>query len=72
LTLQSVRAEGLHVAGVVITPWPDAPTPMQRSNANTIAVLGDVEVATLAPLTGFSPAELARAGAALPYDRWLG
>jgi dethiobiotin synthetase len=71
LTLQSARAAGLHVAGVVITPWPEDPTPMQRSNANTIAVLGGVEVATLARLTTFSADQLARAGATLPYDRWL-
>jgi dethiobiotin synthetase len=71
LTLEAARAAGLAVAGVVLTPWPAAPTAMQRSNANTIAVLGGVEVATLPPLPGFSPAELARAGAGLPYDRWL-
>jgi dethiobiotin synthetase len=72
LTVQAVRAAGLHVAGVVITPWPEDPTPMQRSNANTITVLAEVDVATLAPLPGFSVDELARAGATLPYDRWLG
>jgi dethiobiotin synthetase len=71
LTVQSARIAGLHVAGVVITPWPEDPTPMQRSNANTIAALADVEVATLAPLPGFTVDELARAGATLPYDRWL-
>jgi dethiobiotin synthetase len=71
LTLQSARTAGLQVAGVVITPWPEQPTPMQRSNANTITVLGDVEVATLPHLAGFTPPELAAAGAALPYDRWL-
>jgi dethiobiotin synthetase len=71
LTLASIRGAGLRVAAVVITPWPDAPTPMQRSNANTIAALGDVEVTTLAPLPGFSVQELAHAGATLPYDRWL-
>lgn len=71
LTLQSARAAGLHVAGVVLTPWPRQPTPMHRSNLETIAVLGDVDVATLAMVPGFGVAELARAGATLPYDRWL-
>ncbi|WCB96030.1 ATP-dependent dethiobiotin synthetase BioD [Baekduia alba] len=71
-TLEAARAVGLHVAGVVVTPWPEEPTPMQRSNVNTIAVLGDVDVATLAPLPGFAVAQLARAGATLPYDLWLG
>jgi len=72
LTLEAARAAGLYVAAVVVTPWPADPSQMQRSNVNTIVALGDVEVATLAPLPGFSPDELARAGAGLPYDRWLG
>jgi dethiobiotin synthetase len=71
LTLESARGAGLEVAGVVLTPWPDAPTPMQRSNCNSIAVMGEVDVATLGPVPSFTPEELARAGAALPYDRWL-
>lgn len=71
LTVESVRATGLRVAGVVITPWPDAPTQMQRSNLNTIAVLGETDVATLPPITTFGVEELARAGRTLPYDRWL-
>lgn len=71
LTVESVRAAGLRVAGVVITPWPGDPTRMQRSNLNTIAVLGETDVATLPLLTAFSVGELARAGRTLPYDRWL-
>jgi dethiobiotin synthetase len=71
LTIEAVRAAGLTVAGVVITPWPDDPTQMQRSNLNTIAILGDVDVATLAPLPSFDVATLATAGATLPYARWL-
>lgn len=71
LTLESVRGAGLTVAGVVVTPWPDEPTPMQRSNAETIAALGDVEVATLPLLKDFSIASLAAAGAALPVAGWL-
>jgi dethiobiotin synthetase len=71
LTLESARGAGLEVAGVVLTPWPDAPTPMQRSNCNSIAVMGEVDVATLGPVPSFTPEELARAGATLPYDRWL-
>lgn len=71
LTLESVRGAGLTVAGVVVTPWPDEPTPMQRSNAETIAALGDIEVATLPLLKDFSIASLAAAGAALPVAGWL-
>ncbi|MCW2984063.1 MAG: bioD [Conexibacter sp.] len=71
LTLESARGAGLDVRAVVITPWPEEPTAMQRSNRDTIARLGDVEVATLARVPGFSPPELAVAGATLPYDRWL-
>lgn len=70
LTVEAIRAAGLTAAGVVITPWPDAPTQMQRSNLNTIAVLGDIDVAPLAPLPSFDVATLADAGRTLPYDRW--
>jgi dethiobiotin synthetase len=71
LTLEAARGAGLRVAGVVVTPWPGDPSPMYRSNANSIAVMGDVDVATLAPLSSFEVEELARAGRTLPYDRWL-
>ncbi|HWH92970.1 MAG TPA: dethiobiotin synthase [Baekduia sp.] len=71
LTLEAVRGAGLQVAGVVITPWPEAPTAMQRSNANTIEALASVAVATLPHVAGFTPAELAGAGAALPVQDWL-
>lgn len=71
LTLQAARAAGLEVRGVVLTPWPDAPDAIARSNRETIARIGQVEVATLAAVTGPTPAALAAAGAALPLDRWL-
>jgi dethiobiotin synthetase len=71
LTLEAARAAGLAVAGVVMTPWPDEPTAMQRSNRATVARLGGVDVATLPPLADGSPPSLAAGGAALPLDRWL-
>jgi dethiobiotin synthetase len=72
LTLEAARAAGLTVAGVVMTPWPDDPTVMARSNRETVARLGRVEVATLPLLPDGSPPSLATGGAALPLDRWLG
>ena len=71
LTLEAARAAGLAVAGVVFTPWSDAPSEMERSNAETVARLGAVEVATLPRLASGSPEELARGGAGLPLDAWL-
>jgi dethiobiotin synthetase len=71
LTLEAARAAGLTVAGVVMTPWPEQPTVMLRSNRDTVARLGDVEVATLRRLPDGSPAALATGGAGLPLDRWL-
>jgi dethiobiotin synthetase len=71
LTLEAARAAGLAVAGVVLTPWPEQPDVMERSNAETIARLGDVEVTTLPRLAAGTPELLARAGGALPLDRWL-
>ena len=68
LTIEAARAGGLTMAAVVMTPWPDEPTPMERSNRDTIALLGDVTVTGL-PRT--SPDRLAEAGAALPVQDWL-
>lgn len=68
LTAESARAAGLRVAGVVMTPWPDAPSEMERSNRATVERLGDVQVTGLAPTV---PDRLAEAGAGLPLDSWL-
>jgi dethiobiotin synthetase len=70
LTVEAARAAGLDVRAVVLTPWPSQPDVMQRSNADAIARLGGVEVATLAEV-GIAVDQLARAGATLPYARWL-
>ena len=72
LTLEAARAAGLHVAAVVMTPWPDEPGVLETSNRDTVARLGDVEVATLPAIESGDPALRAAAGAALPLDRWLG
>lgn len=71
LTIEAARGAGIDVRGVVLTPWPDAPSAMERSNATTIEALSGVGVSTLARLPGFSVDELASAGATLPYDHWL-
>jgi dethiobiotin synthetase len=71
LTIESARSAGLDVRAVVLTPWPAQPSVMQRSNRDTIARLGRVDVATL-PVVEPSPAELARAGAELPWGDWVG
>jgi dethiobiotin synthetase len=72
LTLQSARAAGLTVAAVVITPWPATPAAIETSNRETIAALGDVDVDVLASIAGPDAAQLAAAGATLPWRRWLG
>ncbi len=71
LTLRVARDAGLDVRAVVLTPWPDRPDAVALSNRDTIAELGDVEVACLRRVTGPEPAELADAGATLPWRRWL-
>jgi dethiobiotin synthetase len=68
LTLDSARAAGLRVVAVVLTPWPDDPGDVERSNKETIAMLGDVDVCTLPRTT---PDALAEAGRHLPVDAWL-
>jgi dethiobiotin synthetase len=71
LTLESARAAGLTVAGVVMTPWPAEPTVMEESNRATVARLGGIAVATLPRLPDGSPASLAAGGESLPLADWL-
>ena len=68
LTVEAARAAGLSVAGVVMTPWPDEPSAMERSNRETIERLSVIGVSAL-PLT--DPDTLAQAGASLPIAVWL-
>ncbi|MFI4991262.1 MAG: dethiobiotin synthase [Solirubrobacterales bacterium] len=72
LTLQTARAYGLDVRAAVITPWPEQPSRLERSNLETIRRFGCVEVDTLARAESAELAELARIGRALPWQRWLG
>jgi dethiobiotin synthetase len=71
LTLEAARARGLGVAGVVLTPWPTAPTELERSNMETIERLGAVPVSRLRELPGPDPGLLAEAGEELPLERWF-
>ncbi len=71
LTLESARAAGLQVRAVVLTPWAEQPDAIERSNRETIAALGEVEVAVLPRIATPTLAELTRAGHALAWRRWL-
>jgi dethiobiotin synthetase len=71
LTLQAARTAGLEVCAVVLTPWPAQPSAMERSNRDTIARLGDVEVATLDRVSSTELSALADAGERLPWRQWL-
>jgi dethiobiotin synthetase len=68
LTVAAARTAGLQVAGIVMTPWPAEPEPIELSNRATVERLSAVEVSGLPPAT---PDTLAAAGAALPLDDWL-
>lgn len=72
LTVEAARAAGLRVAGIALTPWPEEPTIMERSNRLTIARLAGVEVSALPVLPRPDPRLLAAAGARLPLDDWIG
>jgi dethiobiotin synthetase len=50
LTIEAARAAGLDIAAVVLTPWPEQPNEVERSNRETIAALGKVTVETLPPV----------------------
>jgi len=71
LTLEAARAGGLDVRAVVLTPWPDTPAGLERSNRETIARLGEIEVSGLEHVPSPAAGDLARAGDALPWRRWL-
>jgi dethiobiotin synthetase len=47
LTIEAARTAGLEVAAVVLNPWPEAPSEIERDNRGTIAALATVEVLTL-------------------------
>jgi dethiobiotin synthetase len=47
LTIEAVRGSDLEVAKVVLNQWPAKPSVLERSNLETIAELGAVEVETL-------------------------
>jgi dethiobiotin synthetase len=68
LTIDAARGAGLRVAGVVMTPWPHQPAPIEVSNRATVERLGGVPVSGLPPT---HPDSLPEAGAALPLDAWL-
>jgi dethiobiotin synthetase len=68
LTVEAARVAGLRVAGVVMTPWPDRPAPIEASNRATVARVAAVPVSGL-PWTDWR--SLAATGEALPIDRWL-
>jgi dethiobiotin synthetase len=68
LTIESARAAGLFVAGVVMTPWPAEPQLVERSNRRTVERLAGVPVSGLPPT---APSSLAEAGNELPIDDWL-
>lgn len=56
LTIEAVRAAGLEVRAIVLTPWPEHPSPMEISNRETIAALGGVDVLTLPRIDLAAPA----------------
>jgi len=68
LTIEAARAAGLTVVGVVMTPWPAAPEPIELSNRATVERLGGAPVSGLPPT---DPGSLASAGSHLPLDEWL-
>jgi dethiobiotin synthetase len=72
LTLQAARAASLNVRAVVLTPWPEQASRLERYNLQAITRFGFVEVDTLGRAESPQPAELARIGEALPWRRWLG
>ena len=57
LTIESIRDAGLDPVAVVLTPWPASPSPMEKSNRETIARLGEVRVETVPALDLADPGD---------------
>jgi dethiobiotin synthetase len=72
LTVRAARAARLELRAIVLTPWPEAPSALERSNRETIAHVGATEVVGLPHVSSPTAAELGRAGESLPWRRWLG
>jgi dethiobiotin synthetase len=68
LTVEAARAGGLHVAGIVMTPWAEEPSEMELSNRATVERLAGVRVSSLPHITRD---DLAESGASLPVADWL-
>jgi dethiobiotin synthetase len=68
LTIEAARAVALRVQAVVLTPWPDEPSAVERSNRETIERFAELPVLCLPHA---SPGRLAEAGAVLPVSDWL-
>jgi dethiobiotin synthetase len=68
LSLEAARAADLHVAAVVLTPWPEEPGDVERSNLETIARLGRTPVHTLGELYTGPP--ISSVGD-LPLEEWI-
>jgi dethiobiotin synthetase len=67
-SLLTVEALGARTAGIVMTPWPSSPEPMELSNRETVERLAGV------PVSGLPPTDrdgLVAAAGDLPLDDWL-
>lgn len=62
LTLEAARTRGLAVAGVVLTPWPEAPTLVETDNRDHLTRVAGAPVVGLTAVAGPEPALLAAAG----------
>lgn len=60
LTVEAARAVSIEIAAVVLTPWPEDPGAVERSNAEAIRRLGSVRVLRLARLDLGAPERWAR------------
>jgi dethiobiotin synthetase len=69
LSLEAARAANLDVAGVVLTPWPEEPGDVERSNLETISRLGRIPVHTLGEVYTGPPVSSV---GGLPLEEWLG
>lgn len=71
LTVEAARARSLQIAGIVLTPWPAAPSLIETDNAAYLTARTGLPVRRLPLVDGPAPGALAAAGEAAGLGRLL-
>ncbi len=71
LTVEALRQRRLEVRGIVMGPWPEAPSAIEQDNLKTVAELAGVPVVTIPHVALLTRDSFEAAGAGIPASDWL-